>query len=172
MYKIDDIKAGYLLEMDNGEYYTVNYNNRNILGIGNKNNSLREIYCDLMNFDDNLYCDWRKIKINKIYGRTFNGYLDFASPKDRKLLWDRKEYKKEIYMKETELQKMANNINSELNNIMGQFYNLGQVSIISSILHCINNENFESKDVKKYLKLYLDKNQELKSMTYDCMKDY
>jgi hypothetical protein len=92
MYNIDDIKAGYLLEMDDGKYYTVNYNNRDILAIGNKNDSLKETYCDLMNFDDNLYCEWRKIKINKIYGRTFNGYLDFASPEDRKLLWDREEY--------------------------------------------------------------------------------
>lgn len=89
MFKIDDIKAGYLLEMDNGKYYIVNYNERNLLGIGGENT-----YCDLMNFDDNLYCDWRKIKINKIYGRTFNGHLDLVDPKDRKLLWNRiEEYK-------------------------------------------------------------------------------
>lgn len=86
MFTIDDIKAGYLLEMDNGKYYIVNYNNRNYLGIGSK-----DCYCDLMNFDDNLYCEWRNIKINKIYGRTYNGFLDLASPEERNLLWAREE---------------------------------------------------------------------------------
>lgn len=75
-------------------------------------------------------------------------------------------------MKETELQKIANNIGSEFNKTMEQLYNLGQASVISSILHCINDKNFQIKDIKKYLKLYLDKNKELKNMVYNCMKDY
>lgn len=78
-------------------------------------------------------------------------------------------------MKETELQKIANNIGSEFNKTMEQLYNLGQASVISSILHCINDKNFQIKDIKdikEYLKLYLDKNKELKNMVYDCMKDF
>lgn len=75
-------------------------------------------------------------------------------------------------MKETELQKIANNIGSEFNKTMEQLYNLGQASVISSILHCINDKNFQIKDIKEYLKLYLDKNKELKNMVYNCMKDF
>jgi len=94
MFTTDDIKAGYVLEMDNGRYYIVNYNNRNILGIANKDDSLEnEGFCDLMNFDKDLYCKWRKIKINKVYDRTFNGCLDDASSRNRKLLWCREDYK-------------------------------------------------------------------------------
>lgn len=79
-------------------------------------------------------------------------------------------------MKETELQKMANKIGIDLNTVMSknieQLYLLGQASIISSLLHCINNLNFEDKDIKKYLNSFIDGNKELKDMTYDCMKDY
>jgi len=94
MFTTDDIKAGYLLEINDGRCYIVNYNERNILGIGRKiDSSDNEGYCDLMNFDTNLCNNWRKIKINKIYGRTFNGNLDYASPEGRKLLWSREDYK-------------------------------------------------------------------------------
>ena len=79
-------------------------------------------------------------------------------------------------MADTELQKIANKIGLDLNTSMSknieQTYYLGQASIISTVLHCINDRNFKSEDIKEYLKLYINKNKELKNMTYDIMKDY
>ena len=156
MFNINNIKAGYLLEMDDGKYYTVNYNNRNILGIGNKNDSLKETYCDLMNFDNNLYCDWRKIKINKIYGRTFNGYLESVSPEGRKLLWNREKYKigdifiiNEIMVQHTVgnyIKKINyNNVEATITNI----YDCGKYNLYH--LHFDNNGIIVKKEYLKKL---------------------
>jgi len=84
----DDIKAGYLLELDDGRLCLVNYNNRDLLGACTKDG----MFLDICNFDENLYSDWRKVKVNKIYGRTFNGTINTYSTSDRNLLWERNEY--------------------------------------------------------------------------------
>lgn len=154
MFTIDDIKAGYLLEMDNGKYYTVNYNNRNYLGIGNGINNKNylpenETYCDLMNFDDNLYCDWRKIKINKIYGRISNGFLDLNSPKGRDLLWDR--------FKDTEEYKVGdkfiiNKITVQEINRNNYIKKIDYENIEARIVNIYNNQN------DKLYVLYFDNN--------------
>lgn len=94
MFKREDIKAGYMLECDNGMIGIVNYNNRDMLGVCFWDN----IYLDMMNFDDNLYSKWRDIKINKIYGRTANGFLHKYSKENRELLWNRNSNVIEIYV--------------------------------------------------------------------------
>jgi hypothetical protein len=85
-------------------------------------------------------------------------------------------FRKEIYMIEKEIQKISNTIELDLNTSLSknieQVYLLGQASIISSLLHCINNLNFKDEDIKSYLNSYIKGNSELKNMTYDCMKDY
>lgn len=89
MFNKNDIKAGYVVKLSNGEYCTVNVNNRNQNGI----RSIHGLYCDIMNFDENLYCEWRDLYIDEIYGRTANGFLNNDSPKERKLLWSRDAYR-------------------------------------------------------------------------------
>lgn len=89
MFRKDDIKAGYLVKLSNGKYCIVNVNERNQNGICVDLN----MYCDIFNFDENLYCDWRNVYIDEIYGRVANGFLNDNSPQKRKLLWARDTYR-------------------------------------------------------------------------------
>ena len=84
MFKVEDIKAGYLLEMEDGDLCTVQYNDRDELAISSE---MHWFHLDL--FGKNL--TYASNKIMKIYGRTNNLGLCRREIVDRKLLWERKE---------------------------------------------------------------------------------
>ncbi len=79
-------------------------------------------------------------------------------------------------VKESEVQKIVIKISKDLNksieNSIEQYLLLGQATIISSLLYYINNEKFNVEDIKEFFKILMKNNQQLKNMTYDCMKDY
>ena len=94
MFKLEDIKAGYLLvvEFNGKELFnmTVQYDCFDTLGVcGESKNSNH--YFPLGEFDTRLETKggYENFKITKIYGRTANRFLLANDIKDRKLLWQR-----------------------------------------------------------------------------------
>ena len=83
MFRVEDIKAGYLLEMEDGDLCTVQYGKEDKLGISSEKNWW---YVDC--FDENL--TFKDSEIMKIYGRTDNFGLCRRETTGRKLLWKRK----------------------------------------------------------------------------------
>lgn len=68
--------------------------------------------------------------------------------------------------------KMTENY-KELNECYEQIYKLGQARLIAFILTCYLEKEYKSKDIKEYLtKGFMDTDEELKSMVFDCMKDF
>ena len=79
MFKLEDIKAGYLLEVElNGKELfnmTVQYNKSGMLGLYGESEN-RNHYFPLGEFDTHLECRFfNYFKITEIYGRTSNGLL-------------------------------------------------------------------------------------------------
>ncbi|HHX69723.1 MAG TPA: hypothetical protein GX708_16965 [Gallicola sp.] len=52
------------------------------------------------------------------------------------------------------------------------FLKLGQAFIIAFVLECFYDKKYKIKDLKEYLKVMIDNDEELKNYVYDCMKDF
>ena len=101
MFKIEDIKEGYLLKLEtekketfyatitNGRGTIGHTGDRETLGFCSKNQEhygwLDEFNADLSNKRNRDY------RIIAVYGRTYNRYLLDCSPERRELLWKREE---------------------------------------------------------------------------------
>lgn len=90
MFKKEDIKVDYLLEISNEaeKFLTrVCYDNYGALGVASDGFSL-----DLGDFDDTLRFGW--YKVTKIYGRSPRWAVHELTAEFRNLLWEREESKK------------------------------------------------------------------------------
>lgn len=101
MFKLEDIKPGHLLELNDGKkkiYATVTYGRSGSLCY-----SSPEEWGLIENFDvDEFYHIANpKFKIIKVYGWAHNSAAYDRSPEDRPVLWERKE-PKEMTMEELE----------------------------------------------------------------------
>lgn len=103
MFKLEDIKAGYLLKLEKGKkvHYAAVSNGSCAEGDAGRDGSLgfcaenQESYGELCEFGVDLINKYNnRLRIVAIYGYTHNRFLLDCSPKDRELLWERKEPKK------------------------------------------------------------------------------
>lgn len=100
-FPVKDIKAGYLLKVDNGDeviYMTVVPNSRDVLGCADRDGENYwpvDRWCDdLTNKDDH------DTKILAVYGLTANRWLMACDPDHRELLWERKDEPKKMTVAE------------------------------------------------------------------------
>ena len=101
MFKLEDIKPGYLLELSDKKksvYATVTYSR-----FGRLCYSSPDEWGLIENFDENEFYHIAnpEFKIMKVYGWAYNYAAYDRSPEDRPLLWERKE-PKEMTMAELE----------------------------------------------------------------------
>lgn len=100
-FPVDEIKAGYLLEVkdDRGVYnMTVVPNSRGTLGCVSRSDTDNYNWWSVDQFTKNLtYAD---AKILRVYGPTFDSDLLLCSTKGRELLWERKDEPKKMTVAE------------------------------------------------------------------------
>ena len=70
------------------------------------------------------------------------------------------------------LQRLAEEISNKNHDINNSFYRLGNAYIIAFILNCFYDDKYKISDIKYYLKVIIDGDEELKGFVYDIMKDF
>lgn len=97
MFKKEDIKAGYLLEFQNGKLAIVTYNDRDELCYSSENKwgNIEDLTGELKQFEDGP-------RVVAIYGRTYNACAYALKKQGRMLLWKCEEPKTKMTLTQIE----------------------------------------------------------------------
>lgn len=81
-------------------------------------------------------------------------------------------YKLRDNLPESHFNRLSSDIGKNINDIINNYYNLGQAIIISFVLECFYDSKYNINDIQYYLKSYIKNNKTLKEYVYEIMKDY